>query len=90
MEGRQATISIDQAFSCQRCKKLALEPFVSDCCEAIICVSCLHSAFKCPFCDRICKLRASNLLSTIYKSVTIECPYKCGSILNLKVLKSHV
>ena len=50
MEGNQAFIDMNRAFACRHCNKIAFEPFISQCCEVIMCQQCVREGIACPKC----------------------------------------
>ena len=67
MEGNQAFIDINRAFACGQCKKIAYEPFVSQCCEVIMCQICVRNGIPCPKCHKYDGgIKQSPLLHSIF------------------------
>ena len=71
MEVLKVLIDIDKAFGCASCKKIALDPFVTNCCESIVCRSCIIPGLACKGCMSIAKFRKSPVLQRIY-----ECTFR--------------
>ena len=62
IESKKGIIDVDKVFSCRNCKNLAFEPIITDCCDIIVCKSCIVFNFKCPKCQILAKFKKSLLL----------------------------